>query len=225
MKALLAPNSLRPPPANPPGLNVLPHAPQLFPHINMHQPLRQRVREFLNPLFLLLKAAVMSLTPASAQFLTDEWERSIKLVTWDIIPQLTPAFHCLSLWECSVRDNGLVLRGLRRFKICPNPNNTSNSMSWTINTAVFVEYDFWSFQQMVLVPLRLNTKHLLQYPPQQPHQARFKATNANTSFWRRETFGAFLNLSNIRRIGPGAHRRGDPHSIRFRKWLFPLINS
>lgn len=225
MKALLAPNSLRPPPANPPGLNVLPHAPHLFPLINMHQPLRQRVREFLNPLFLLLKAAVMSLTPASAQFLTDEWERSIKLVTWDIIPQLTPAFHCLSLWECSVRDNGRVLRGLRRFKICPNPNNTSNSMSWTINTAVFVEYDFWSFQQMVLVPLNLNTKNLLQYPPQQPHQARFKATNANTSFWRRETFGAFLNLSNIRRIGPGAHRRGDPHSIRFRKWLFTLIKS
>ena len=70
MKDLLAPDALRPPPPNPQGLAALPIPANLFPQIHMNLPLRRGVHEFLNPLFLLLKAAVMTLTPASAGFLT-----------------------------------------------------------------------------------------------------------------------------------------------------------
>ena len=78
---------------------------------------------------------------------------------------------------------------------------------------------------MILVPTGLHRKVLAPFP-NGPNANALNFTpiqNLDTAM-KREVVGAFFLLKKTGRIGPLANH-GEPHSIRFRMLLHPLIHA
>jgi hypothetical protein len=95
----------------------------LFPQYAVNNP--NGIRNFITPLFLILKAALQdSLQQINMQAPPTEWKWLISNLKWRLLPFLFVAIRCLNRYEVSCRVLGEVDRGLKVFKVSPLPNNT-----------------------------------------------------------------------------------------------------
>ena len=104
---------------------ALPQNHMLYPNNRYPtQPINQNgIRNFIEPLFLILKAALQDSIPdINIQAPPTEWKWLIGNRKWQLLPFLFAAMRYLNWYEVAHRNNGEIARGLKVFKVSPLPN-------------------------------------------------------------------------------------------------------
>jgi hypothetical protein len=197
MKVGLTPNALLALPANAFHLADFVPANTLHP---LHLPL---ATTFVRPLFNLLKAAIHPNEVWMNNNHRDHgWDSLIFTRKWNILPPLTAVVRYLSAYEVAHRDPaGVVDRQLRVLKVSPLPNrNIPSTSTYILLHLVMVSYDYWALRNLILVPTALSTRPFVRF--NMPANHTFTCQQTLDGEFRNECFGALLNLSKLKMIGP-----------------------
>jgi hypothetical protein len=97
---------------------------------------RQRLMGVIQPLFILLKAAIHDAHPSIVQRRANgadfrNWAKLISTEKWHIVSFLPVVVRYLSQIEYNARQNGQVAAGLKVWKISPDPNNNVQGFCFT----------------------------------------------------------------------------------------------
>ena len=102
---------------------ALPQNHMLYPNNRYPtQPINQNgICNFIEPLFLILKAALQDSIPdiIIMQAPPTEWRWLIGNRKWQLLPFLFAAMRYLNQYEVAHRNNGEIARGLKVFKVSP----------------------------------------------------------------------------------------------------------